>query len=52
MDIARRAKAKKLALTHFDAGRYKSIQMRHQAAATAEGFSDIVVAEDEMVLHL
>ena len=51
-DIARRAKAKRLALTHFDAGRYTSLQMRHQAAATAEGFSDIVVAEDEMALHL
>ena len=51
-DIARLAKAKRLALTHFDAGRYTSLQMRHQAAATAEGFSDIVVAEDEMVLQL
>jgi len=51
-DIARQAQAKRLALTHFDAGRYTSLQMRHQAAATAEGFSDIMVAEDEMVLHL
>jgi len=51
-DIARRAKAKKLALTHFDAGRYTSLQMRHEAVATAQGFDDIVVAEDEMVLQL
>ena len=51
-DIARRAKAKRLALTHFDAGRYKSLEMRHEAAAKAQGFDDIVVAEDEMVLQL
>ncbi|MGB7570546.1 MAG: MBL fold metallo-hydrolase [Methanothrix sp.] len=51
-DIARRAKAKRLALTHFDAGRYKSLEMRHEAAAKARGFADIVVAEDEMVLQL
>ena len=51
-DIARLAKAKRLALTHFDAGRYKSLEMRHEAVATAQGFDDIVVAEDEMVLQL
>lgn len=51
-DIARRAKAKRLALTHFDAGRYKSLKMRHEAAAKAQGFDDILVAEDEMVLQL
>ncbi|OYV14238.1 MAG: hypothetical protein CG440_742, partial [Methanosaeta sp. NSM2] len=32
--------------------RYKSLQMRHEAAAKAQGFDDIVVAEDEMVLKL
>jgi len=51
-DIARLAKARRLALTHFDAGRYKSLEMRHEAAAKAQGFDDIVVAEDEMVLQL
>jgi len=51
-DIARQAGAKRLALTHFDAGRYTSLALRHQAAATAQGFSDIVVAEDDLLLQI
>ena len=50
--IARRAKAKRLALTHFDAGRYTSLQMRREAVATVGDFPGIVVGEDELVLQL
>jgi ribonuclease BN (tRNA processing enzyme) len=50
--IARLAKAKKLALTHFDARRYTSLEMRRKAVATAIGFLEIVVGEDELVLEL
>jgi ribonuclease BN (tRNA processing enzyme) len=51
-DIARRAKAKRLALTHFDAGRYMSLQMRQEAVAWVKDFPGIVVGEDELVLQL
>ncbi len=50
--IARRAKAKRLALTHFDAERYRTIQERLDAAKTASDFDSLVVACDEMVLRL
>lgn len=51
-DIARRANAKKLALVHFDAARYKTIQDRLDAAKSAQGFSDIIAARDELILKL
>ena len=50
--IARQAKAKRLALTHFDAGRYTSLQMRREAVATVQDFPGIVVGEDDLVLQL
>ncbi len=50
--IARRAKAKRLALTHFDAERYRTLQERLDAAKTASDFQNLVVACDEMVLRL
>ena len=50
--IARRAKAKRLALTHFDAERYRTIQERLDAAKTASDFQNLVVACDGMVLKL
>jgi ribonuclease BN (tRNA processing enzyme) len=51
-EIARRAGAKRLALTHFDAGRYTTIQERLEAVKTASGFEDITAAQDEMVINL
>jgi len=51
-EIARQAGARKLALTHFDAAQYTSLQMRQEAAATIRDFKRIVVGEDEMVLQL
>lgn len=50
-EIARRARAKSLALTHFDAGRYTAIEERLQAAETAN-FEEIVVTRDDMILQL
>lgn len=49
--IARRAGARRLALTHFDAGRYTSQQMREDALSGIEGV-DAVAARDEMVLDI
>jgi ribonuclease BN (tRNA processing enzyme) len=51
-DIACRAGAKRLALTHFDAGRYITIQERLDAVATVKGFDAIVVGQDELVLNI
>lgn len=51
VEIARRARAKSLALTHFDAGRYTTIEERLQAAETAN-FEEIVVTRDDMILQL
>ena len=51
-DIARRAGAKRLALTHFDAGRYLTVQERLDAAATVTNFEGIVVGRDGLVLQL
>jgi len=50
--IARQARAKRLALTHFDAEHYRTIQDRLEAAKTASDFDGLVVACDEMVLRL
>lgn len=52
VEIARRARAKRLALTHFDAGRYTSIQERLDAAKTVDDFEELIVAQDGMVLNL
>ena len=51
-DIASQARARRLALTHFDAGRYTSIQMRRDAVATVRNYPDIVVGEDELLLQI
>jgi len=51
-DIALRARAGRLALTHFDAGRYTSTQMRRKAMATVLNYPGIVAAEDELVLQM
>ncbi len=50
--IAQRARAKQLALTHFDAERYRTLQERLDAAKTASDFQNLVVACDEIVLQL
>ncbi len=49
--IARRAGARKLALTHFDAGRYTSLEMRCEAIKEIWDV-DIVAARDEMVMEI
>jgi ribonuclease BN (tRNA processing enzyme) len=51
-EIARRAKAKRLALTHFDAGRYTTIQERLDAAKSITNYRDVVVGRDDVVLEL
>lgn len=51
-DIARRADAKRLALTHFDAGRYRSIQERIDAVASVKNYQDIIVGKDGLKLHI
>jgi ribonuclease BN (tRNA processing enzyme) len=51
-EIARRAKAKRLALTHFDAGRYTTIQERQDAVKSVTDFEGIIVGSDGMVLKL
>jgi ribonuclease BN (tRNA processing enzyme) len=51
-DIALRARAKRLALTHFDAGRYITLQERMNAAATVKGYEGIVVGCDGLVLNM
>jgi ribonuclease BN (tRNA processing enzyme) len=51
-DIARRANAKRLALTHFDAGRYTSIQQRMDAIAGVLDFEGIIAGQDGLVLKL
>jgi len=51
-DIACRAGAKRLALTHFDAGRYITIQERLEAVATVKGLEGIIVGRDGLVLNL
>lgn len=50
-DIARQAKARRLALTHFDAGRYTTIQERLDAAKSVRDFEGIIVTQDGMVLE-
>ena len=51
-EIARRAHAKRLALTHFDAGRYTSIQERLDAIAGVTDFEGIIASQDGLVLEL
>ncbi|HNY34964.1 MAG TPA: ribonuclease Z, partial [Methanothrix soehngenii] len=51
-DIARRAGAKRLALTHFDAGRYRSIQERMDAVASVKDYQDIIVGTDGLNLQI
>jgi ribonuclease BN (tRNA processing enzyme) len=51
-EIALRAKAKRLALTHFDAGRYTTIQERLDAVKSVTDFNGIIAANDGMVLEL
>jgi ribonuclease BN (tRNA processing enzyme) len=51
-EIARRAKAKRLALTHFDAGRYTTIQERRDAVKSITNFDQVIVALDDSVLKL
>ena len=51
-EIARRAKAKRLALTHFDAGRYTTIQERLDAVKSITNFSNVVVGCDDLVLEI
>jgi ribonuclease BN (tRNA processing enzyme) len=51
-NIARRAGAKRLALTHFDAGRYKRIQERLEAVKSVTNFHDIIVGKDDLILHI
>jgi L-ascorbate metabolism protein UlaG (beta-lactamase superfamily) len=48
-DIARQAGAKRLALTHFDAGRYTTIQERLDAAKSVRDFEGIIVTQDGMI---
>jgi len=51
-DIARQAGVKRLALTHFDAGRYRSFQDRMDAVASVESYQDIIVGKDGLILHI
>jgi ribonuclease BN (tRNA processing enzyme) len=47
--MAIRAKAKRLALVHFDAAQYTTVAERHEAAAPMkERFKDIIVGEDDL----
>jgi ribonuclease BN (tRNA processing enzyme) len=50
-DIARQAGAKRLALTHFDAGRYMTIQERQDAAKSVRIFEGMIVTQDDMILE-
>ena len=51
--IAKQAKAKKLALTHFDAYRYQSLEQRKEAEEFARRiFPDTVVAIDDMQIEI
>jgi ribonuclease BN (tRNA processing enzyme) len=51
-EIARRAKAKRLALTHFDSGRYTTTQERQDAVKSVTDFEGIIVANDGLILGL
>jgi ribonuclease BN (tRNA processing enzyme) len=50
-DIARQAGAKRLALTHFDAGRYVTVPERMDAAKSVQNFEGIIVTQDGMILE-
>jgi ribonuclease BN (tRNA processing enzyme) len=51
-NIAERSRAKLLALTHFDAGRYKSIQERLEAVKSVKNFDKIIVGKDDLILQI
>jgi ribonuclease BN (tRNA processing enzyme) len=51
-DIALRAKAKRLALAHFDAYRYQSIEERLEAAKSISNFDNVIVALDDMKIEI
>lgn len=51
-EIARQARAKRLALTHFDSGRYTTIQERQDAVRSVTDFEGIIVANDSFILRL
>jgi ribonuclease BN (tRNA processing enzyme) len=50
--IARLSGAKRLALTHFDANRYQSMQNRMDARASVSDFKDLTIGRDGMALYL
>ncbi|MCJ7445139.1 MAG: MBL fold metallo-hydrolase [Methanotrichaceae archaeon] len=52
MQIARKANVKCLALVHFDAARYKTIQDRVEAGMSISDFKDVVVAFDDLVIEI
>lgn len=49
-DIAIAARARQLALVHFDAARYRTVQDRIEAAKTVRNFENLIVAQDDMVI--
>lgn len=51
-DMARKAGAKRLALTHFDARRYTTIQERQEAVESITNYDLAFFAFDEMVLKI
>jgi ribonuclease BN (tRNA processing enzyme) len=51
-DMAIAAKAKQLALVHFDADRYRTIQQRVEAAESVSNFKNIIVSRDEMTITI
>jgi ribonuclease BN (tRNA processing enzyme) len=51
-DIAKSANAGMLALVHFDAARYKTIQERLDAVRSIQGYDNAFAACDDMVLTL
>jgi len=50
--IAREAKAKRLALVHFDAARYKTIRERAAAGKSISDYSNLIVAHDDMITEI
>ncbi len=52
VEIAHKAGAKRLALVHFDAHRYPSVQERLRIRDIISDFKDLTVALDGMVLEI
>jgi ribonuclease BN (tRNA processing enzyme) len=50
--IALKARAKKLALTHFDAARYTTMEERINAAKSITDYSNVVIGADDMILDI